>query len=144
MSRIGGLRRRRSLALVGAATAVLLAALAVAYACTNVAVITLDRTKARPGRTVHGTGKYFRSQERDAGPVQIHFNDIEGNVVAETTVDPAMTPAGARCCDIAFEFAVPKVRPGWYTIIATQYRVSTGAPAYGTPARTVLKVRRAR
>ncbi len=137
-------RFRRRPVQVGAALvvgAVLLSG-AAAWACTNVAVLRLDRQKARSGATIQGMGKYFRASERDAGPVQIHFNSLKGNVLTRTVVDAGKTPNGARCCDIDYSFKVPKVKPGAYTIVATQYRTSTGEPVYGTPARTAFRVLR--
>ena len=109
----------------------ILAGLAGAYACTAVATLTLSPKAARPGATVEGIGRsYSNSPTR---PVQIHFNRLDGAVLETTLAD-------ARG-NINFDFQAPKVKPGRYVIVATQYD-ETGKPVYGTPARTVLRIRR--
>ena len=106
-------KNRRGFVLLTLVIAGLLAVLSAAYACTNVATLSLDRRKARVGQTVQGQGRSF-STRPDASAVQVHLNSLKGKVL------DSGVPNGNGTVDL--EFTVPNVkREKHYTIVATQY-----------------------
>ncbi|MBA3329117.1 MAG: hypothetical protein H0T43_12530, partial [Solirubrobacterales bacterium] len=110
-----------------AVAATMLALASVAYACTVVATVDLDKAAATPGAQVNGTGKGF-SQSPLSSSVDVHFNSLDGNVV--------WSGRAASTGQVAFSFKVPEgMAPGQYTIVATQ-RDAQGRAESGTPARS--------
>ena len=118
-----------------------------AFACANLATLSLSTGAARPGTTVTFTGSSFPVPRASTGlsptPVVVHWQWEEGPILAEVTPD--------RNGTISASFTVPEARPGTYIIIATQKtpRPIPGAPpeqppAYfaeaGTPARASFEV----
>ena len=118
-----------------------------AFACANLATISLSTGSGRPGTNVTFTGSSFSVPRASTGltatPVVVHWEGEGGLVLAQVTPDRSGT--------ISASFTVPEVRPGKYIIIATQKtaRPIQGAPpeqapAYfaepGTPARASFEV----
>jgi hypothetical protein len=114
---------------IGALTAGLGAS---AYACANLATLSLSTASARPGTTVTFTGASFAVPRAGTGvdptPVVVHWQWEEGPVIAEATPD--------RYGTISASFTVPEARPGTYIIVANQRtpRPVAGAPADAAPA----------
>jgi len=111
-----------------------LAVVATAYACANLASAKLSRAAATPGTTVSFMGRNFNSNAA-ASPVSIRWNGRNGQVLA--TARPASTGK------VSTTFTVPRVRAGYYIIVATQTGPN-GRPASGTPGRAPLRVAAAR
>ena len=110
----------------------LMAAAAFAYACTAVATISVRPGAVKQGQAITGTGKGF---SRTGKPVRIRFESLSGRVRDRATVSPTG--------EIDFSFKAPKVRPGNYTVIASQ-KTMQGENVYGTPARDSVRIRSAR
>ena len=118
-----------------------------AFACANLATLSLSAGSGRPGATVTFTGASFAVPRASTGltptPVVVHWQSQEGPVLVEATPD--------RYGSISAAFTVPDVRPGTYVIVATQLtpRRAQGAPPEqpatlfpepGTPARASFEV----
>ena len=118
-----------------------------AFACANLATLSLSTGSGRPGTTITFTGSSFAPARASNGysptPVVVHWQWEDGPVLAEVPPD--------RFGTISASFAVPEAQPGKYIIIATQKtaRRVPGAPAdqppayfaeAGTPARTSFEV----
>jgi hypothetical protein len=129
MKLIGVGAQRVWLVAVLSVAGVLAVTAALAYACTVQPTVSLATGSAAPGSTVGGTGEFF---SKTGGPVALHFNSLDSAVVWSGQPD-----AVGR---IAFEFRVPEVAPGDYTIVATQTALGTGRPVAGTPSRAPLAV----
>lgn len=117
----------------------LLTAASFASACLAQATLQLSKTAARPGTTVTGTGYGFNGGRMTSGgnygDVQVRWKRIDGRVLWAGQADSNQS--------VAFSFKVPRrAKPGYYVVVATQLE-EDGTPAYGTPARTTLKVRKA-
>lgn len=108
-----------------------LAAMATAYACTTLAEIELDKSAAKPGQTINGTGKYFGNPPYGQ-EVVLHFNAMKGAVLWSGMPDVTGS--------VEFSFEVPKsASAGHYTILATQ-TADNGQRMQGTPVRAPLSV----
>ncbi len=129
MELTGAGRRRVCLSVALAVAGALAVTAALAYACTVQPTVSLTQSSATPHSAVAGTGEYF---SETGGPVELHFNSLESAVVWSGQPD-----AVGR---IAFQFEVPDVAPGTYTIVATQAALGTGQPVAGTPSRAPLTV----
>lgn len=120
---------------------------AAAFACANLATLSLSTAAAEAGTKVTFTGASFAVPRASTGlsptPVVVHWEWEGGPVIAEVVPD--------RYGSISTEFIVPEVRPGTYVIVATQRtpRRVDGAPegqspVYfaepGTPARASFEV----
>jgi hypothetical protein len=120
---------------------------AAAFACANLATLSLSIGSGRPGTTVTFTGSSFAFPRAESGlaptPVVVHWQWEDGPVLAEATPD--------RYGTISASFVVPDSRPGTYIMVATQKTLrrapgapETDAPAYfpepGTPARASFEV----
>lgn len=126
-------RRFAVLAALGI-VAVPLTVVATAFACANLATMKLNRAAATPGTKVSFMGRNFNSRP-DASPVEIRWNGRRGEVLA--TVRPS------RNGKISDTIIVPKARPGYYMVVATQ-TAPNGKVAPGTPGRAVIRIRAAR
>jgi hypothetical protein len=120
---------------------------ATAFACANLATISLSTPNGRPGIMVTFTGAGFAypraSSNQAPTPVVLRWRDKNGPILAEV--------APNRFGSIAATFTVPEASPGTYIILGIQEtpRVPAGAPpdaapAYfpepGTPARASFEV----
>jgi len=119
------------------ALAVPLTAVAIAYACTSIATLSMDRSSALAGSTITVTGKGFTPH--DAGDTttdaaKVRFDDIDGAVVA--TANPSSAADGGK---FSIQVQVPGLGAGDHVLVVTQ-NGSDGRPAYGTPARQVFTV----
>ena len=118
-----------------------------AFACANLATLSLSATSGRAGATVTLTGASFAYPRASTGlaptPVVVRWKDKDGPVLAEVTPD--------RRGAIATSFTVPDVGPGTYVILGIQETPRKAAdappdaaPAYfaepGTPARASFEV----
>lgn len=113
---------------------------ALAFACLAQATLALDKSAVRPGKTVTGSGYGFNGGRMTSGgnysDVDIKWKRIDGRVLWSGQADDNQS--------ISFAFRVPKkAKPGYYVIVATQLE-EDGSPAYGTPARTTIKVKKPR
>ncbi|HTN24649.1 MAG TPA: hypothetical protein VL120_11720 [Solirubrobacteraceae bacterium] len=109
----------------------------VAYACTALATITTSSPSAVAGSVVTVAGKGFAPfdpADISTAPALVHMDSITGPVLAQAA--PTSNNAGGT---FSVDVTVPNVPAGDHVIVVTQNDV-TGAPAYGTPARTVLSV----
>jgi hypothetical protein len=115
--------------------AVPLVGVALSYACTGLATLSLTPVSALAGSGVTVTGKGFTAHDP---------SDARTGQAAQLRLDSLSSPllgTAAPGADGAFSvrITVPRVTPGDHVIIATQ-NTSDGTPSYGTPARQVLKV----
>lgn len=127
------LRLRRSLlpAMALAAGAAILAGAVVAFACTAGASIRLNQTGGfLPGETVTGSGTLF-STVAGSGPVQIHWNSMQGPVL--------WSGAPSASGTVQFTFTTPGVPAGYYFVGATQSD-ATGHLLTTSAARTAFNV----
>ena len=98
-----------------------------AWACVSGPVVNLSTVTAKPGEQVTLTGTGFRQ----ADPVQIRWNALDGPIVAELA-----KPESSQT--ITASFAVPAgTAPGSYVVIVSQTR--DGKPSL-SPIRAVLNV----
>lgn len=114
--------------------AVPVTAVGVAYACTALAVTDINVKTATVGDTVTVTGKFFAphdSSDIRTSPAIIRMDRVDGPALAEAS------PNGAGTFSV--NITVPASDAGEHVVIVTQTGIN-GAPAYGTPARTVLMV----
>jgi len=126
--------RKRMVVGLGGAAAVVVVAGAAAFACTNLATLNLSSTAGKSGDTVTVTGSPFRVDRTDvtkSNPVVLHWNGVDGAVLAQTKPDKAG--------NISASFSVPDGQPGYYVLVATQ-RDAKGADSYGTPARASYQI----
>ena len=128
-------RSRRKLAVLAVVgiVGVPLSVVATAFACANLAALKLDHAGATPGTQVAFKGRNFNSNVA-ASAVQLRWNSRNGQVLSE-----ARPGAGGKIRGI---LTVPKARPGYYIIVATQTGPN-GRIASGTPGRASLKIRAA-
>ncbi|CAN5687995.1 hypothetical protein BH24ACT26_BH24ACT26_02450 [soil metagenome] len=124
-------RLKRRSALVGVAASVfVLAASALAWACTSLATLETNPSSAEPGDKVTLTGENY---DPSGSKVAIHFNTLQGNVLttAKAQEDGSMKAT----------LTVPKEASGQYVLIATQTgeKPSDGM-AFGLPARAAFTV----
>ena len=127
-------RTRLGILLVLAGAAVPLAIVSIAYACGRLVSLHLDPSTARAGAQVSGFGRNYNATPR-FGAVELRFNSRTGRILWQGRPD--------ELGRISPTFTVPRARPGYYTIIATQYSAD-GIPAAGTPGRDVLRITRSR
>lgn len=117
---------RRIAAGVVAGMAVLGMAASTAWACVSGPVVNLSTVSAKPGEQVTLTGTGFRQ----ADPVQIRWNALDGPIVAELAKPDNQT--------ITANFAVPPATaPGSYVVIVSQTRDGKTSLS---PIRAVLNV----
>lgn len=121
---------------IGSAFAAAAAGIAVlgsaAFACTNLATMNLSSAQGKAGETVAVTGSSFGVAREGANdPVQLHWNGLDGPVLAETVPNAVGS--------ISASFVVPESSPGTFVVVATQ-RNAEGEDAFGTPARATFEV----
>lgn len=110
-----------------ASIAVVVVAASTAWACVSGPVVNLSTVQAKPGEQVTVTGTGFRQ----ADPVKIRFNALDGPVLAELAKPENQT--------INASFAVPPgTAPGNYVLIVTQTKADGSLSL--SPIRAVLTV----
>lgn len=102
--------------------------LAAAFACTQLATLSVTPQAGMSGQTVTAVGNGFRAGTANP-PVEIRWNSSTGPLLA--TVAPSANGT------INFSFVAPAGDPGHYTLIASQM-TAAGIPANGTPARATF------
>ena len=130
----------------GAVAAATVAFGAVAFACTNLATLNISSSSGKPGDVVKVTGTSFgRSTEKTPlNPVVLHWNAVDGPVLATVEADSAG--------NIAADVTIPQAPAGSYVIVATQTKQVVEQPAgmtghnpradnvFGTPARVAFTI----
>jgi hypothetical protein len=134
-------------AVLAAVAAIVAGIGATAFACANLATLSLSTPNGRPGVMVTFTGAGFAhpraSSSQPPTPVVVRWRDKDGPILAEATPN--------RFGSIAATFTVPEATPGTYVILGIQEtpRVPAGAapdaapvyfPEAGTPARASFEV----
>ncbi len=125
-------RRRAGVGLIAAAVAIPLAIAATAFACANLAALSLTKHVVAAGGDVTAYGRNFNSRPQ-ASAVELRFNGRAGRVLAEAR------PAANGKLTATFK-APADVRAGRYVIVATQTGPD-GRPAAGTPGRAPLRIK---
>ena len=125
-------RRPWYLLMLGAVAGPLVLASA-AWACANLATLTLDSSSATAGETVNFTGSRFgeTGPAPKAGEVVLHWNARDGEVLASTPADASRNISGS--------ITIPNVPAGNYVVVATQLKAD-GDPVAGTPGRYPIEV----
>lgn len=121
-----------------------------AFACTNLATISLSTGWGHPGERISLVGSSFPVPRSTAGqppaeatPVVVHWASSDGPVLATLTPD--------RTGSIATTFTIPPAAPGNVLIVAVQRRAVTDPAApdaqpqafvdeVGTPARATFRI----
>ncbi len=125
------MRRYAGFGFIFGAAAPLVILVSSAWACGTLATLKAAPSTATPGQTVQATGAQYTSDPTFT-PVQIRLDSRTGPVLKE------VTPVGSR---FSTTFQVPATAAaGDHLLIATQNRISDGAPKTGTPGRTVMRV----
>ncbi len=113
----------------GGAGAFLLIGVVGALACTSLATITPSTPTGDAGTAVTIAGQAF---DPAGSAVSLHWNAMGGPVLAQAQPDASG--------GISASVKIPAdAQAGYFVIIATQTD-KTGAPAFGTPARTSFQV----
>ena len=125
--------RKKSGLVFGAVAVATVVVGAAAFACTNLATLNLSSTAGKAGDVVTVTGSSFAVGRGDAPtlPVQLRWNGVNGQLLAETVPD--------RAGNISATFTVPEGAPGYYVLVATQ-KDARGVDTYGTPARASYQI----
>ncbi|MGH9150746.1 MAG: hypothetical protein ACRD0D_06845 [Acidimicrobiales bacterium] len=138
-------RRTRGTAFLGVVVAGLVAFGAAAFACTNLATLSLSKATGKPGDLVTVTGTSFRVGRGAAPtlPVEVRWNGANATVLG--TVTPDATGA------FTTQVTIPEGAPGSYVLVATQRKPLTteqqsaghnpaGVDEFGTPARVTFSI----
>ena len=106
---------------------------ATSWACTSLATLNLSEASGAVGESITVTGSSFKATtpEAAAPPVALHWNAMDGPVVAQTNTDAAG--------NISTIFAIPESQPGNFVVIARQLDAE-GKDHWGTPARAGFQV----
>ncbi len=106
---------------------------ATSFACTSLATLNLSKASGAVGDPITVTGSSFQvsTAEAAAPPVVLHWNALDGPVVAQAVPDSAG--------NVAASFAIPDSQPGTYVLVARQLDAE-GKDRYGTPARAAFQV----
>jgi hypothetical protein len=126
------MKRRVGFLLIVSA-AVPLVVVATAWACGVLATLRLDKTVAAPNQSLTASGVNYGQVTAGNSPVQLRWNSRTGPVLRE------VTPDGKGNIDTTVDVPA-NTKPGWYVLMATQYKVVDGTPKAGTPGRTTLRV----
>ncbi|HTJ76342.1 MAG TPA: hypothetical protein VL337_13370 [Acidimicrobiales bacterium] len=116
-----------------AAGAALVMAAATAFACTNLAELNLSSSSGRAGTQLTVTGSAFAKAPKNT-PVDLHWNGVNGPVLATVTPDAAGA-IGPLPLTIPADAA-----PGYYVVVATQTEIATGLNPWGLPTRAGFQV----
>lgn len=129
--------KRVLVVVAAAAAAVPLMAIALAHACTGLATINASPSAVASGATITVSGSGFSPHDPSdvrTEPAKVRFDSQTGPVVA--TASPSSAADGGR---FSVTLTVPQLASGDHVVVVTQ-NGGDGRPAYGTPARQVLKV----
>lgn len=137
---------RRWWAGAGVTGAALVLGATTVFACTSLSTLNLSQASGAPGSQISVTGSSFGTAARGNGPVTLHWNSVDGPVLASNIVPDASGAIGPVTVTIpggvtntGMIAGTTTVTPGYYTIIATQTG-KDGQPAFGTPARAAFQV----
>lgn len=115
--------------------AVPVCAAGIAYGCTALATVSTSSPSAMAGSSVSVAGKFFAPHDPSdirTSPALIRMDTVDGPALATASPNSAGT--------FSVAITVPSTTPaGDHVLIVTQNGIN-GAPAFGTPARTVLTV----
>lgn len=100
---------------------------ALAYACTNLATLNLEKATGAAGDQLAVTGSSFGAEQ----PVTLHWNSLEGAELATVKPDQAG--------NISATVTIPEAQPGYYVLVATQTD-EEGNQVFGGPARATFQV----
>jgi hypothetical protein len=116
---------------VVAVTAVALTMLATAgaFACNNVATLTLSATSGPAEVRITATGTGYPTQL--GIPVVLHWNGVDGPELGRVLP----TAKG----EFTLAFTIPATSPGYYVVVGVM-RNGAGVDAYGTPSRASFQV----
>lgn len=104
-----------------------------AFACTNLAELNLSSSSGQAGMQVTVTGSAFSKPPKNT-PVDLHWNGVNGPVLATVTPDAA----GAIG---PMNLTIPSdATPGYYVVVATQTEIATGLNPWGLPTRAGFQV----
>lgn len=117
--------RLGAIASVSALTLMLVGA--IAYACTNLATLNLEKATGAAGDQIAITGSSFGADQ----PVTLHWNSLEGAELATVSPDQAG--------NISASVTIPEAQPGYYVIVATQTG-EDGSQVFGGPARATFQI----
>jgi hypothetical protein len=115
--------------------AVPVCAVGIAYGCTALATVSTGSPSAVAGGTVSIAGKFFAPHDPSdirTSPAIVHMDTLDAPALATVSPNSAGT--------FSVTVTVPATTAaGDHVLIVTQNGIN-GAPAFGTPARTVLTV----
>jgi len=139
-------RIRFALAAIGLAGAGAIAAATSAFACTNLATLSLSHDTGMAGSQVMVSGSAFGATAPVAGavrpagaaggagaPVVVHWGSADGPVLIQ------LAPSADGHVGPATVTIPADAAPGVYTVVATEVD-ATGRAAYGTPSRAPFTV----
>ncbi|GAC1578749.1 MAG: hypothetical protein NVS3B24_11540 [Candidatus Dormibacteria bacterium] len=117
----------------GGALAAAFAFLAIpVLACTSLATLNTSQTQGAAGSDLTVTGSSFATITNGASAVSVHWNGVDGPVLAEVAPDASGS--------ITASFKIPSdAQPGYYVLTATQ-NDKLGRTAFGTPGRLAFQV----
>ncbi|MDQ3973525.1 MAG: hypothetical protein M3276_04185 [Actinomycetota bacterium] len=123
------MQRARRVGLLGFGAAIgLLLFAAVAWACIPVATLDVTPQQVSPGQEVTVSGVFYGAES----PVVMHFNALDGPVLAELTPNDDGIING--------KLTIPAdTEPGNYVLVATQEAVR-GETTWGVPSRALVTV----
>ena len=125
--------KRFGLAATGVVGIGMMALASAAFACTNLAALNLSSSSGPAGSSITVTGSAFSKPPKNT-PVDLHWNGVNGPILATVTPDAAgaINPTN---------ITIPAdAQPGFYTIVATQTEVATGLNPWGIPTRAGFSV----
>jgi hypothetical protein len=123
---------RRGVAVAGGlVAAVFLLAGAAAFACTNLATLSLSSNAGKPGDVVTVTGSSYRMPSGVTTGVQLRWNALDGPVLAEAVPD--------KVGNISASITIPQAAPDTYVVIAV-LKDARGNDTSGTPSRAQFQV----
>ncbi len=116
------------------------------FACTSLSTLNLSQAAGTPGTNINVTGSSFGSVAKGNSAVTLHWNSVDGAVLASNVAPDASGAIGPVAVTIpggagnsGMNAGSSSVAPGYYTIIAVQTG-SDGQPVFGTPARAAFQV----
>ena len=126
------IRFHKTIGAVGAlALATIIGPMAVAWACTSLASVSLTPGAGVTGQRVVGEGYGFGTSHSGSPvePVEVRWQKADGPVIASVSPDANG--------NFKFSFVAPQGAPGYYTVIASQ-KDAKGNYVSGSPARATF------